>query len=134
MTTFEPGAKLVFTQGFEVRPRSTAFFASRPAPSISDGFEVLVQLVIAAMTTEPSARSNVSPLFCTLDVLGRFGERFLERRFRLRERHAVLRALRSGHRGHDGGEIEFEPVGENRIGRLVGAEEALFLACRPRRA
>ena len=42
-----------FYPGFTASPRSTAFFASRPAPSISDGFEVFVQLVIAAMTTAP---------------------------------------------------------------------------------
>ena len=45
----------------------------------------------------------------------------------LRERHAILRALGAGHGGDDGGEIEFQRIGENRIGRLVGAEEALFL-------
>ena len=53
MTTFEPGARLVLTHGLRVRPRSTAFLASRPAPTITDGFEVLVQLVIAAITTAP---------------------------------------------------------------------------------
>ena len=35
------------------RPCSTAFFATRPAPIITLGFEVLVQLVMAAITTEP---------------------------------------------------------------------------------
>ena len=127
MTTFEPGAKLVFTQGFELRPRSTAFFASRPAPSISDGFDVLVQLVMAAMTTEPSARSKLSPLFFTLTCFGAAPARdFSNDVFACVERNAVLRALRPGHRRHDFGEVEFEAVGENRIGRLVGAEEALF--------
>ena len=53
MTTFDPGARLVFTHGLRMRPRSTAFFASRPAPIITLGFEVLVQLVIAAITTAP---------------------------------------------------------------------------------
>ena len=53
MTTFDPGARLVFTQGFDVSPRSTAFLASRPAAIITLGFEVLVQLVIAAITTDP---------------------------------------------------------------------------------
>ena len=53
MTTFEPGARLLFTHGLRVRPCSTAFFASRPAPIITLGFEVLVQLVIAAITTAP---------------------------------------------------------------------------------
>ncbi len=53
MTTFDPGARLVFTHGFCVRPFSTAFFATRPAPIITLGFDVFVQLVIAAITTEP---------------------------------------------------------------------------------
>src|SRR5215217_3733146 len=56
VTTFEPGARLVLTHGFRVRPRSTAFLASSPAPIITLGFEVLVQLVIAATTTEPCSR------------------------------------------------------------------------------
>src|SRR5262245_42258722 len=37
-----------------VNPRSTAFFASRPAAIMTSGLDVLVQLVIAAMTTDPS--------------------------------------------------------------------------------
>ncbi len=53
VTTFDPGARLVFTQGLLLSPRSTAFFASRPAPIITLGFDVFVQLVIAAMTTAP---------------------------------------------------------------------------------
>ncbi len=56
MTTFDPGARLVFTHGLRVRPNSTAFFATRPAPIMTLGFEVLVQLVIAAITTEPCSR------------------------------------------------------------------------------
>src|ERR1035438_6705262 len=62
MTTREPGARLVFTQGLELRPSSAAFFATRPAAIITCGFEVLVQLVIAAITTWPCARSNSLPL------------------------------------------------------------------------
>src|SRR5437867_5739923 len=53
VTTFEPGAGLVFTHGWLDRPRSTARFASSPAPIITLGFDVFVQLVIAAITTEP---------------------------------------------------------------------------------
>src|SRR3954464_3261572 len=49
----EPGARLVFTQGFTLRPRLTAFRASSPAPIMTLGFDVLVQLVIAATTTDP---------------------------------------------------------------------------------
>src|SRR5580700_793307 len=51
VTTFEPGARLVFTHGWLERPRSTAFLARSPAPIITLGFDVLVQLVIAAITT-----------------------------------------------------------------------------------
>ena len=53
MTTLEPGARLVLTHGLLVSPFSTAFFASRPAPIITLGFDVFVQLVMAAITTEP---------------------------------------------------------------------------------
>ena len=48
---------LGFTQGFDVRPFSAAFLARRPAAMSTDGFDVFVQLVIAAMTTLPSATS-----------------------------------------------------------------------------
>ena len=61
MTTVEPGASEVFTQGLLCSPRSSALRASSPAPIITDGFEVLVQLVIAAITTRPWSRSKVSP-------------------------------------------------------------------------
>ncbi len=57
MTTFDPGARLVFTQGRVRSPRSTALRASNPAAIITDGFEVFVHEVIAAMTTAPSERS-----------------------------------------------------------------------------
>ena len=53
MTTREPGPSEVFTAGFTLSPRATAFFASKPAASMTLGFEVFVQLVIAAMSTEP---------------------------------------------------------------------------------
>src|SRR5665213_3016255 len=70
MTTLEPGARLVFTQGLEVRPRSTAFFATRPAAISTDGFEVLVQLVMAAMTTLPSWMVALTPFILMSAVLG----------------------------------------------------------------
>src|SRR5690348_16546822 len=57
MTTFEPGAKLVFTHGLLRSPFSTAFLATRPAPIITDGLDVLVQLVIAAIATAPCESS-----------------------------------------------------------------------------
>ena len=61
MTTFDPGASDVLTHGLRRRPRSTALRASRPAPSITDGLEVFVQLVMAAITTAPSSSSISSP-------------------------------------------------------------------------
>src|SRR5512134_1308225 len=60
-TTFEPGASDVFTHGFDVSPRATAFCASRPAASITLGLAVLVHEVMAAITTWPSRSSNVWP-------------------------------------------------------------------------
>ncbi len=68
MTTFEPGARLVLTHGLRVRPFAAALRASRPAPIMTAGFDVFVQLVIAAITTAPSSRSN----FCVAGVTGAF--------------------------------------------------------------
>ncbi len=56
-----PGASDVFTHGFTARPRSTAFLASSPAPTMTDGFEVLVHDVIEEMTTAPWSTSNSRP-------------------------------------------------------------------------
>src|SRR5438094_9079618 len=61
MTTRDPGASDVFTQGFVSSPRSTAFLARSPAATITWGFDVLVQLVMAAMATWPWSSSNVAP-------------------------------------------------------------------------
>src|SRR4051812_11921266 len=61
MTTFDPGASEVLTQGLRCRPRSTAFLASKPAPTITNGLDVLVQDVIAATTTAPWSTSSSSP-------------------------------------------------------------------------
>src|SRR4051794_18200798 len=61
MTTFEPGARVVLTHGLRVSPRSTAFLATSAAPIITDGFDVLVQEVIAAITTAPWSSSKLDP-------------------------------------------------------------------------
>jgi hypothetical protein len=58
VTTCEPEAKLVFTQGFTLRPSSLALFANSAAATNTDGSEVLVQQVIAAMTTAPLSSSK----------------------------------------------------------------------------
>ncbi|CAB4682100.1 unannotated protein [freshwater metagenome] len=44
---------MVLTQGFELSPFSTAFFARSAAPIITEGFEVLVHEVMEAITTSP---------------------------------------------------------------------------------
>src|ERR1700709_380589 len=61
MTTLDPGASVVFTHGLLVSPRSTAFLASSAAPIITCGLDVLVQEVIAAMTTWPGSISVSGP-------------------------------------------------------------------------
>src|SRR5215212_10822566 len=61
MTTLEPGASDVLTHGLETSPRSTALRASRPAPIITDGFDVFVHEVMAAITTCPWSSSVSVP-------------------------------------------------------------------------
>src|ERR1700719_1141800 len=58
-TTWLPGASEVLTQGFAVRPLAAALRANRPAPISTLGLEVLVQEVIAAITTSPWPSSKV---------------------------------------------------------------------------
>src|SRR5215471_9879265 len=60
-TTCDPGASDVLTHGFTVRPFLSALRASSPAPTITLGLDVLVQEVIAAMTTSPCPRSCLRP-------------------------------------------------------------------------
>ncbi len=51
-------------------PRSRAFLATNPAPIITNGFDVLVQEVIAAIATAPSATINFSsPIFTHTDFM-----------------------------------------------------------------
>src|SRR5687768_9196075 len=52
-TTSEPGENDVFTHGLLLSPLVTALRAISPAASITDGFDVFVQLVIAASTMSP---------------------------------------------------------------------------------
>src|SRR5947207_14085725 len=60
-TTWLPGASEVFTHGAAFRPSAAALRASRPAPISTLGLEVLVQEVIAAITTSPWPRSQLRP-------------------------------------------------------------------------
>ena len=68
MTTCEPGASEVLTQGLVSNPNSTAFLAKRPAPIKTFGFEVFVQDVIAAINIDPSLISKF-PSF-TFETIG----------------------------------------------------------------
>lgn len=52
---------MVLTHGLAESPFATALRARRPAASMTEGFEVLVHEVIAAMATCPLSTSNVSP-------------------------------------------------------------------------
>src|SRR6185436_18876351 len=61
MTTLEPGASDVLTHGLDVSPFATALRASSPAPIITDGFDVFVHDVIAAITTWPWSSSASVP-------------------------------------------------------------------------
>src|SRR6516225_6569283 len=61
MTTLDPGASVVFTHGLRFRPRSTAFLASRAAPTMTEGLDVFVQEVMAAITTLPWSTLVVVP-------------------------------------------------------------------------
>jgi len=51
--TYEPGLKVVLTYGFTLNPNSTAFLATNPAINMLSGLDVLVQEVMAAITTDP---------------------------------------------------------------------------------
>jgi hypothetical protein len=53
VTTPDPGAKIVLINGATLNPLATAFYAISPAATNESGFEVFVQLVIAATTTLP---------------------------------------------------------------------------------
>lgn len=53
VTAALPGARDVLIHGATRSPRLTALRATSPAPSITAGLDVLVQLVMAAITTAP---------------------------------------------------------------------------------
>src|SRR5215470_9431195 len=57
-TTWLPGASEVLTHGFTPMPLSAALRARSPAAISTLGFDVLVQEVIAAITTSPWPRSK----------------------------------------------------------------------------
>ena len=128
-----PGASEVLTHGFCLRPRRLALRASRPAPISTLGFEVLVQEVIAAITTSPWPRSK-SVAFDGVAL--RAGRRSSCTRLPARSAKpaampssgdAAFGTLRAGHRRHDGRRGRARAVGEDRIGRAGVAPHALRL-------
>ena len=101
-----------------------------PAATITDGFDVLVQLVIAAMTTEPWVNASADFLACVAEPPGGSspGSAWVNERPASRQVDAILRALGTGHARLDGGEIELERVGVRRLGCLLGMKEPLLAA------
>ena len=92
--------------GATVNPFSTAFFARRPAPIMTEGLLVLVQLVMAEITTDP------------VEWVGRGGEeRERERGRRRGEGEGEGKGRERGRRGEREGE------GRGRGGRGEGEEE-----------
>ena len=55
------------------------------------------------------------------------GQFLFIRRLGIRQQHLILRTARTGEAGHDGAEIEFQRVGEDGIGRIGFAPQALRL-------
>ena len=62
-----------------------------------------------------------------LALVHHLGQRFLERHLCLRKGNAVLRAFRPGDTRLDRSHVERQRLGEERGGRVVGAEDALLL-------
>ena len=126
--------------------------ASRPAASITDGFEVLVQLVIAAMTTAPCPSSAGFAAELERDLPRRCPR---SARPKPRSFTGAVSACRNelfiaasgtrscgrfgpGQARLDRREVELERVAEHRVGRSRRAEQPLLLAValdqrRPRR-
>ena len=69
MTTLLPGARDVFTHGLTFNPNVLADFASNPAAIKTDGLDVFVQLVMAAIVISPSLSSEDSELETLIFVL-----------------------------------------------------------------
>src|SRR5262249_60122844 len=61
MPPWDRGASVVFPHGWRSGPASTALRASSAAPTITDGLEVLVHEVMAAITTEPWSTAVLVP-------------------------------------------------------------------------
>src|SRR5271165_6765369 len=127
VTTIEPGASEVFTHDGTLSPFSTAFFASSPAATSTDGFEVLVQLVIAAITTLPwvsawSSTTCSSTTSCCESMPAGCPPSLSQRA------PCLGGTLRPGDARLDRCEVEFQNIGVFSLGRVSRVEESLLLA------
>lgn len=85
MATREPSDRLVFTHGLPRSPRATAFRTSSPAPTITEGWAVSVQDVIAAITTAASVTCSDAPADAAPPGTGRMAAPRAAAPFRSRE-------------------------------------------------
>ena len=128
------------THGLGLRPlRAPCGPRTSPAAISTEGLEVLVQLVIAAIATSPLPKSKLFALDrharSLAFVIGVF-ELLVELVVDLAQQHPVLRALGPGERRLDRAHVELERVGEQRLGRVGVAPQALRLriGARPARS
>ncbi len=137
VTMREPGASDVLMCGATFRPASTAFFASRPAASSTLGFDVLVHDVIAAISTSPFftstpfdvvvLRVQVGGLLRETVFADRLREQAGEGGLHVTDFDPVLRALRTGQRRGDRGEIQRDDLRVIDAAGLRNAEQVLRL-------
>ena len=66
VTTVEPGVKLVLTKSGTFMPSSTARFATSPAATMTDGFDVFVQLVICGEYQRSCLQLSIFPSATTV--------------------------------------------------------------------
>ena len=131
-TTCEPGASEVFTHGLTFRPLRRRLARQQAGADHhariggvgaggdrGDHHVAMAEIVLAAFDRHALLRFRRLAEF----LVHRIGKA----RFHVLERDAVLRPLRAGERRLDRVEIELEHVGEDRIGRGLGAVHALRL-------
>ncbi len=142
VTTWVPGASEVFTHGLACSPLATRVAGEQPRADRArrvggvgagrdrrDHHVAVAEIVVLALDRETRCRASPG-----LPILVR--QRGLEGRADVLQRHAVLRPLRSGERGHDRRKVEFERVGEHRIRRrrACGTGPAPWRISRPARS
>ncbi len=103
---------------------------------MTDGFDVLVQLVMAAMTTEPSLNRRFRAVGCDLGRLLRRGRSWCRAQgiqkvlLHIRKIDAILRPLGTRHGGNHAPQIEFQRIGILGLGRIRSEEQALRFGVR----